>query len=69
MKVKMKAPKKLKTARWVYGIDVSGDEVLVPEHLISEFEKLGFKAINEHKRRSRKPKLMEVEGEEVDTTA
>ena len=59
MTVKMKKPEKLKTAHWIFGVNVLGkDEVEVPEHLVAEFKKLGFEEI---KKRGRKPKLLEGE--------
>jgi len=39
-------PKNLSTAHYIYGINVNGKEVIeVPEHLVGEFKKLGFKEV------------------------
>ena len=46
--VRLKVPKKLKTAHWVLGYNVHGKDIIeIPENRVRDFKKLGYKEVKE----------------------
>ena len=49
--VKLRTPKKLKTATFVFGLNVQGKDIIeVPEDRVALFKQLGYKEIKEKKK-------------------